>query len=110
MLSRIQTASFSGVDGKGVMVEVDITRGLPGFHVAGLGDTAIKEAGHRVKSAVRNSGFEYPISRIVVNLVPAYLHKKGSHFDLAIAMGILRSSGQLKGRQAHRMLDESGFL
>lgn len=110
MLSRIQTASFSGVDGKGVMVEVDITRGLPGFHVAGLGDTAIKEAGHRVKSAVRNSGFEYPISRIVVNLVPAYLHKKGSHFDLAIAMGILRSSGQLKGRQVHRMLDESGFL
>ncbi len=110
MLSRIQTASFSGIEGKTVTVEVDITRGLPGFHVAGLGDTAIKEAGHRVKSAVRNSGFDYPVSRIVVNLVPAYLHKKGSHFDLAIAMGILRSSGELKGRQTRNILQESGFL
>ena len=110
MLSRIQTAAFSGVDGKSVTVEVDITRGLPGFHVAGLGDTAIKEAGHRVKSAVRNSGFDYPVSRIVVNLVPAYLHKKGSHFDLAIAVGILCSSGELKGRSVPTMVKESGFL
>jgi len=110
MLSRVKTASFSGVDGKNVMVEVDITRGLPGFHVAGLGDMAIKEAGHRVKSAVRNSGFTYPVSRIVVNLVPAYLHKKGSHFDLAIAMGILWSSGEIKGRQVRMMMEESGFL
>ena len=61
MLSRIQTASVSGIDGKNVIVEVDITRGLPGFHVVGLGDTAIKEAGQRVKSAVRNSGFDFPV-------------------------------------------------
>ena len=110
MLSRIQTASVSGIEGKNVTVEVDITRGLPGFYVVGLGDTSIKEAGQRVKSAVRNSGFEFPVSRIVVNLVPAYLHKKGSHYDLAIAMGILQSSGELKGRQARELLSSSGFL
>jgi magnesium chelatase family protein len=84
MLSKVQTASVSGIEGKMVAVEVDITRGLPGFYVVGLGDTSIKEAGQRVKSAVRNSGFDFPVSRIVVNLVPAYLHKKGSHYDLAI--------------------------
>ena len=110
MLSRIQTASVSGIDGKKVMVEVDITRGLPGFYVVGLGDTAIKEAGHRVKSAIRNSGFQFPVSRIVVNLVPAYLHKKGSHYDLAMAIGILQSSGEVKGRQFSNMAASSGFL
>lgn len=110
MLSRIETASFQGIEGNRVTVEVDITRGLPGFYVAGLGDTAIKEAGHRVRSAVRNSGFEYPVSKIVINLVPAYLHKKGSHFDLAISMGILSSSGEIKGRTARKMLKESGFF
>lgn len=110
MLSRIQTASVSGIDGNNVIVEVDITRGLPGFHVVGLGDTAIKEAGQRVKSAVRNSGFDFPVSRIVVNLVPAYLHKKGSHYDLSMAMGILHSSGAIKGRHASQMLGSSGFL
>lgn len=110
MLSKVQTASVSGIEGKPVAVEVDITRGLPGFYVVGLGDTSIKEAGQRVKSAVRNSGFDFPVSRIVVNLVPAYLHKKGSHYDLAIAVGILLSSGAIKGRHAREMISSSGFL
>jgi len=110
MLARIWTASVSGIEGKTVVVEVDITRGLPGFYVVGLGDTSIKEAGQRVKSAIRNSGFEYPVNRVVVNLVPAYLHKKGSHFDLAMAMGVLSSCGSLKGRKAWKMLEESGFI
>ena len=110
MLSRLHTASVSGIDGKHVTVEVDIGRGLPGFYVVGLGDTAVKEAGQRVKSAVRNSGFEFPVSRIVVNLVPAYLHKKGSHYDLAMAVGILLSSGAVKGRTARALVERSGFL
>lgn len=110
MLSKVQTASVSGIEGKIVTVEVDITRGLPGFYVVGLGDTSIKEAGQRVKSAVRNSGFDFPVSRIVVNLVPAYLHKKGSHYDLAISVGILLSSGEIKGRHAREMISSSGFL
>ena len=110
MLSRIQTASVSGIDGNPIIVEVDITRGLPGFHVVGLGDTAIKEAGQRVKSSVRSSGFDFPVGRIVVNLVPAYLHKKGSHYDLAIAVGILLSSGELKGKRVRDMAATSGFI
>ena len=71
MLAKIRTASFHGIEGTTVTVETDITRGLPGFYVVGLGDASIKEAGQRVKSAIRNSGFDYPVSRIVVNLVPA---------------------------------------
>lgn len=110
MLSKMQTASVSGIDGRNVTVEVDVTRGLPGFYVVGLGDTAVKEAGHRVKSAIRSSGFDFPVSRIVVNLVPAYLHKKGSHYDLAIAVGILQSSGELKGRKMREMAASSGFI
>lgn len=110
MLSKIHTATVHGIEGDAVMVEVDITKGLPGFYVVGLGDTSIKEAGQRVKSAIRNSGFEYPLNHIVVNLTPAWLHKKGSHFDLAIAMGILQSAGTIKGRGAYAVLAESGFL
>ncbi|MGN1415144.1 MAG: ATP-binding protein [Anaerovoracaceae bacterium] len=110
MLAKISTASFRGIEGQTVTVETDITRGLPGFYVVGLGDTSIKEAGQRVKSAIRNSGFDYPVSRIVINLVPAYLHKRGSHYDLAMAMGILRSAGILTGRHAVETLETSGFL
>lgn len=110
MLAKIRTASFHGIEGTTVTVETDITRGLPGFYVVGLGDASIKEAGQRVKSAIRNSGFDYPVSRIVVNLVPAYLHKRGSHYDLAMAMGILRSAGILTGRHTAATLETSGFL
>ena len=110
MLAKIRTASFSGIEGKTVAVETDISRGLPGFYVVGLGDTSVKEAGHRVRSAIRNSGFDYPMSRIVINLVPAYLHKKGSHYDLAMAIGILRSGGILTGRNTAEITENSGFL
>lgn len=110
MLAKIRTGSCSGIEGKTVTVETDLTRGLPGFFVVGLPDTAIREAGQRIKSAIRNSGFEYPMNRIVINLVPAYLHKKGSHYDLAMAMGILRSAGILTGRKTEEMLLQSGFL
>ena len=110
MLAKIRTGSCSGIEGKTVTVETDLTRGLPGFFVVGLPDTAIREAGQRIKSAIRNSGFEYPMNRIVINLVPAYLHTKGSHYDLAMAMGILRSAGILTGRKTEEMLLQSGFL
>ena len=63
--------------------------GLPYFNIVGLADTSVKEASERVRRAIRNSGFEYPKGRITVNLSPAYIHKRGSHFDLGIALGIL---------------------
>ena len=96
MLAKTRTADILGIEGREVIVEIDIGRGLPGFHIVGLGDTAVKEAGQRVKSAIVNSGFLYPYKKIVVNLVPAYLRKKGSHYDLAIACGILAACDVLE--------------
>ena len=70
-------------------IEADVSPGLPYFNIVGLADTSVKEASERVRRAIRNSGFEYPKGRITVNLSPAYIHKRGSHFDLGIALGIL---------------------
>jgi len=95
MLSKVHTVALNGINGEMVEVEVDINRGLPGMEVVGLPDTAVKEARERVKSAIKNSGFDFPIARITINLAPADLKKEGSHFDLPIALGILAASEQL---------------
>lgn len=95
MLAMTKAFSLLGIDGFPVQVEVDISRGLPSFHVVGLPDPAVKEAGDRVKAALRNSGFEYPVRKITVNLSPADMKKEGPHFDLPIALGILAASEQL---------------
>ncbi len=97
MLANVNTFALFGLESFAVRVEVDISRGLPAFNIVGLPDAAVKEAGDRVRAAVRNSGFEYPVKKITVNLSPAYLKKEGPHFDLPIALGILVASGQLKG-------------
>ncbi|MBN1794238.1 MAG: YifB family Mg chelatase-like AAA ATPase [Candidatus Omnitrophica bacterium] len=85
-----------GIDGFRVSVEVDISDGLPSVTVVGLANTAVKEARDRVKSAIKNSGFKYPASKITVNLAPADVKKEGALFDLPIALGILISSNQLR--------------
>ena len=85
-----------GIEGIAVNAEVDVSAGLPAFHVTGLGDTAVKEAADRVRSAILNCGFSYPKGRITVNLSPAWVHKKGSHYDFPIAMGILAAEGVIK--------------
>lgn len=95
MLAKVNSFGLSGIDGYLVTTEVDITNGLPGFDIVGLGDTSIKESKERVKSAIKNSGFKYPTNKIVVNLAPADIKKEGPIYDLAIAMGILFASGQL---------------
>ncbi len=95
MLSKVITAAVCGMDAVLINVETDISRGLPGISVVGLGDTTVKEAAARVKSAIRNSGFVMPSSQIVINLSPAWMRKRGSFFDLAIAIGILASSDQI---------------
>ncbi len=110
MLSRIYTAAAYGVEGIPVAVEVDISQGMPGFFVVGLGDTAVKEATQRVKSAIRNSHLQFPLGHIVVDLIPASIHKRGSHYDMAIALGILHAYGQIKGRDLPSRLLSSGFL
>ena len=89
MLSKLHCFGLKGVDGFTVDVEVDISRGLPHFEIVGLADTAVKEAKERVRSAIKNSGYSYPLKRITVNLAPADMKKEGPLYDLAIAIGII---------------------
>jgi len=84
-----------GVEAQEVGVQVHLTSGLPNFHIVGLGDTAVKESHRRVTAALKNSGFQVPDGVITVNLAPALLHKTGTGFDLAIALGILMADGVL---------------
>jgi len=87
--SKIITASVNGLDAEVVAVETDITAGLPAYSLVGLPGTAVKESKERVRSAIANSGYEFPLRRITVNLSPADTFKDGSHFDLPIAVGIM---------------------
>jgi len=97
MLARINSATTIGLDCTKVEVEVDIASyGLPSFNIVGLGDKAVEEAKERVRSAIKNSGADFPARRITVNLAPADLPKEGPAFDLAIALGILFASGQFQ--------------
>ena len=93
--ARVTACALWGLETELVSVEVDVASGLPGFDIVGLPDTAVREARERVRAAIRNSGFEFPLRRITVNLAPAERRKEGTGFDLAIALGILRASGQL---------------
>ena len=94
MLATAQTCAVTGLDGQIIQAETDISPGLPAFHIVGLPDTAVQEAKERVRAAVRNSGCEFPMRRITVNLAPADLKKAGPAYDLPIAVGILFSTGQ----------------
>ncbi|OIO53060.1 hypothetical protein AUJ78_00545 [Candidatus Peregrinibacteria bacterium CG1_02_41_10] len=93
MLSKILSATTAGLSGTLVEVEVDLARGLPSFTIVGLGDTAVQESKERVRSAIKNSGVEFPPHRITINLAPADIKKIGPSFDLPIALGILNSLG-----------------
>ncbi|HUG49235.1 MAG TPA: YifB family Mg chelatase-like AAA ATPase [Candidatus Limnocylindria bacterium] len=97
MLATAITAVINGLRGELVRVEVDVAPGLPACHIVGLPDAALLEARERVRGAIRHSGFDYPASRITVNLAPADLRKRGAAYDLAIAIGILVASGQIRG-------------
>ncbi len=94
MLARIHSAAIHGVDAYPVQVEVDVARGEHHMTVVGLPDAAVRESCDRVQAAIRNSGFEYPLERITVNLAPADIRKEGPAFDLPIALGIIVATGQ----------------
>jgi magnesium chelatase family protein len=95
MLARTWSATLLGIDAVKVGVEVDVAGGLPGIVVVGLPDTAVQESKERVKAALKNAGYAFPMRRIVVNLAPADLRKEGPSFDLPIGMGILAASEQV---------------
>ena len=95
MIAKVTSYTLIGLDGIPVTVEVDVNNGLPGFEIVGLADTAVKESKERVRSAVKNSGRIFPVKKLTANLAPADVKKEGSALDVAIAIGVLKSSGQL---------------
>ncbi len=100
MLACTNSCAMAGLEGFIIRVEVDLSPGVPRFNMVGLPDTAVQEAKERVRAALRNSGCEFPMRRITVNLAPADLKKEGPAYDLPIAIGILLSSGQLESAPA----------
>ena len=100
MLAKVLSASFIGVEGYIIEVEVDISNGLPIFNIVGLGDMAISESKERVKASIKNSGYDFSPKRVVVNLSPAHIRKEGSSFDLPIALGILMAFGMVSMEKA----------
>ncbi len=96
MLARVGSACLSGIEAALVSVEVDVAAGLPAFTMVGLPDSTVRESRERVRSAIRNAGFAFPMERITVSLAPADLRKEGAAFDLPIALGILAATGGLK--------------
>jgi magnesium chelatase family protein len=98
MLASLESASVVGIQASPVHVEVDLCFGLPRFQLVGLPDTSVKESRDRVHAAIRNSGFEFPQHRIVINMAPADVRKAGASYDLPIALGVLAASGVVTAR------------
>ena len=104
MLACVRTAAVFGIEACLVQVEVDVSFGLPAFQMVGLPDASVRESRDRVRSAIRNSGFEFPPHRVTVNLAPADIRKAGSSFDLPIALGVLAAAGHITRRDIDGVL------
>ena len=104
MLSKILSSAVIGVDGFLVEVEVDVSNGLPSVEIVGLPDSAVRESKERVRTAIKNSGFTFPVKRVTVNLAPADMKKEGAAFDLPIAVGILQCGGMLSAEKTENVL------
>ena len=111
MYAKTKGMVLYGLTAKVVTVEVDIARGLPCFEIVGLPTAAVREAKERVRAAIRNTGFEFPMRRIVINLAPADIRKDGSGLDLAIAMGVLLASDSIRlNSEKMRLLAEASVF
>ena len=99
MFFELDSFALKGIEAIKVTVEVHISRGLPGLYIVGLPGQAVNESRQRVRSAVLNSGFEFPVKKIIINLSPADIKKDGSLYDLPIALSILAASGQIESRR-----------
>ncbi len=93
MFCKLNSYTLNGIDAVPIQVEIDLTDGLPSFNIVGLPDSSVKESKERVKSAIKNSGYKFPIAHITINLSPADIRKEGSLYDLPIAIGILCCTG-----------------
>jgi magnesium chelatase family protein len=106
LLARVFSCTTVGMEPYLIEVEVDVSGGLPEFTIVGLPDTTVKESKERVRTAIKNAGFDFPPRKIIVNLAPADIKKEGPGFDLAIAIGILAATGQFKAEN----LDDYVFV
>lgn len=104
MYSTVLSAAIHGLDVTFIRVEADVSNGLPLFHMVGYLSSEVKEAGERVRTAIRNSGFQFPAKKIVINMSPADVRKRGAAFDLPIAISILVSMGLVKDNKIHNTL------
>ncbi len=95
MFSKILSYALNGLEGVAVEIETDINKGMVSYDLVGLPDTAVKESRERVRSAIKNSAYIFPITRVTINLAPADIKKEGSHYDLPIAVSLLKASDQL---------------
>lgn len=95
MLATLESATVIGVDACRVHVEIDVGPGIPHFQLVGLPDASVRESRDRVRAAIRNSGYEFPLSRITINLAPGDVRKAGPAFDLPIALGLLAANGHV---------------
>ncbi|MCH5148027.1 MAG: YifB family Mg chelatase-like AAA ATPase [Clostridiales bacterium] len=96
MLSKIASFALNGLEGVAVQIETDINKGIVSYDLVGLPDAAVKESKERVRSAIKNSALNFPVNKITINLAPADIKKEGSHYDLPIAISILKASDQLE--------------
>ena len=96
MFAKAKSQGLSGLNGFDVIVEADLSSGLPRFDIVGLPDAAVKESRERVRASIKNCGYDFPVSRITVNIAPGYIKKEGPVYDLPIFIAILKASGQIK--------------
>ncbi|MBQ2001093.1 MAG: ATP-binding protein, partial [Clostridia bacterium] len=95
MVSKLYSIGVFGIETFTVEVEADISVGIPAFDIVGLPDTAVKESRGRVKSAAKNCGLSFPVSRVTVNLAPADIKKEGAIYDLPVLMSVLSAAGEI---------------
>ncbi len=105
LFSRLKSVGLFGIDSYMIEVEADVSTGLPAFDIVGLPDITVKESRDRVRAALKNCGFKFPVGRITINLAPADLKKEGSIYDLPVLIAILKASGQIKAE-----LNDSIFI
>src|SRR5690606_19567955 len=104
---KIRSSAVMGIDAFDIDVEVDVANGLPSFEVVGLPGTSVREARDRVRTAIKNAGFVFPLGRVTVNLAPAHIPKSGTFYDLPIAIGVLMASQQIS---VPSWIDQAVFL
>ena len=105
MFAKVKSQGLFGLEGFDVVVEADISSGLPRFDVVGLPDAAVKESRERVRASIKNKHFTFPVSRITVNIAPADIKKEGPVYDLPMLIAILKASGQINAN-----LDDYSFI